>query len=217
MRRWFFLRTITRTSAVSSPPRLPARVWAPLKIKATCPPTAVNVSEAAAGLVGEVMPGGNVLDCTSFIGFGLIGGGPEAGLIGDAGLVGVNYGTITNSFSFDSGSTAVSVTGLPNSHASPKTSSIALGGLVGVNFGTINGGGSGGLRRYRYRHGRLGRQHPERNRQLLPRRFRGRELRQNRQHHHGKGGRRQYTRNLSGFYHGRRHRPARCRRRWRHG
>ena len=108
------------------------------------PSADLGVSEAGGGLVGEIMKGGLVINSDSFVGFTLLSGSGSGGLIGDAGLVGVNYGTITNSFSFASGSTAVSVTTSALAKPTEETDSIALGGLVGTNFGTINGGAASG-------------------------------------------------------------------------
>lgn len=103
-----------------------------------------DVNGAGGGLIGEVMQGGTVLDCSSDIVFQLIGGpgSGASGITGHAGLVGVNYGTITNSFSSGSGTTALNVVAGNNPRATAANSSVGVGGLVGINFGTINGGGA---------------------------------------------------------------------------
>lgn len=108
----------------------------------------LGVSNAAGGFVGEVMSGGKVTNSFSDIGvqiFSLNGSGVGvSGLTGIAGLVGVNYGTITNSGSARGGATNIDVAD-PGTGANTRNSSISVGGLVGANFGTINGGYSEGL------------------------------------------------------------------------
>jgi len=103
------------------------------------PQSSLGVSAAAAGLIGETMKGSTVIDCDSDIVYTLLGGNGIQGLIGFAGLVGVNYGTIIDSATSGSGSTAVSVMAVAGGSTSVQNNSISLGGLVGTNFGTIDG------------------------------------------------------------------------------
>jgi len=107
----------------------------------TVVPVNPTVSGGAGGLVGETLPRAQIVDSSSDVQFVLIGDNGTEGLIGFAGLVGVNYGTITNCSTTGSGSTAVSVAVVPGSReTSYIDNSISLGGLVGANFGVINGG-----------------------------------------------------------------------------
>ncbi len=109
------------------------------------PENSLGVAAAAGGLIGETLKGSQVIDSGSDITYSLVGDNGIEGLVGFAGLVGVNYGTITNCSSLGGGSTALSVVGVPGARsASYEQSSISLGGLVGTNFGTINGGSSEG-------------------------------------------------------------------------
>jgi filamentous hemagglutinin family protein len=108
-------------------------------------PGAINVAAAAGGVVGETLSTARVVDSSSDVVFELIGDNGTAGLIGFAGLVGVNYGTITNCSTTGSGATAVSVTSVAGfTDKTVRDNTISLGGLVGTNFGTINGGASEG-------------------------------------------------------------------------
>jgi filamentous hemagglutinin family protein len=102
----------------------------------------LGVSAAFGGVVGENMTGAKIINCTSDITYDLLDG--NGGLIGLGGVVGVNYGTVTDCFSSGGASTAVNVTLATVSTTDYKNNSIALGGLVGANYGTINGGESEG-------------------------------------------------------------------------
>jgi filamentous hemagglutinin family protein len=104
----------------------------------------LGVANASGGLIGEVLAGGKVIDSESFLSYKIIGGNGVEGLVGVAGLVGVNYGTITDCSTIAGGTTAISVAETGARNPTAKTESISLGGLVGTNFGTINGGSSQG-------------------------------------------------------------------------
>ena len=106
----------------------------------------LGLSGAGGGLVGEVLKGGSIIDSESEVTVSLEGSGAGVfGLTGDGGLVGVNYGTITDSSSTASGITADSILTSGNSKATTASETVSLGGLVGANYGIINGGSSQGV------------------------------------------------------------------------
>jgi filamentous hemagglutinin family protein len=102
-----------------------------------------NISIAGGGLVGEVLKGGVVENSGTDASYVLLGSGGVSGLAGLGGLIGINYGTVTNCYSLGSYDTINSVQG--TSSGTAISESINIGGLVGLNYGTINGGQSTGV------------------------------------------------------------------------
>jgi filamentous hemagglutinin family protein len=106
----------------------------------------LDVDSASGGLVGEVEPGGLVVNSESHVGYEILEGSSSpssstyAGIIGVGGLVGVNFGTVTNSSSDVAGTTSINIQGPSNNGLYAKYETISIGGLVGTNFGLINGG-----------------------------------------------------------------------------
>ena len=104
--------------------------------------SSLGVSQAAGGIVGDILAGGEVENSESFVGFELLGTSGVSGLTAVGGLDGVNHGVITNCSSAAAGTTSNSiqlVSGTPT-NATAAEESISIGGLVGANYGTINGG-----------------------------------------------------------------------------
>ncbi len=105
------------------------------------PDSALGVSQAAGGIVGEVERGGLVENSGAFAGYELLGTSGVFGLTAVGGLDGVNYGTITNCSSGEAGTTSNSIQAIAGArNPSAASESISIGGLVGANYGTINGG-----------------------------------------------------------------------------